>query len=175
MRNELKLGSAKDREHAARGGAAFARQYRAKYPKSNKKTTNPIKSTLATMRMRTTVTMGGGSELPVLAGAVPGGAHERQTSARRWPAGLGAAAAPSPASAGATKNDFINRNTTFMTWNLLHLARILEDAGGIPAYGNQRTKWDADCRHVVENPEQPLTGALSVRRSAPVRGPAGPS
>ena len=30
-------------------------------------------------------------------------------------------------------NDFTNRNTTFMTWNLLHLARMLKDAGGIPA------------------------------------------
>ena len=35
-------------------------------------------------------------------------------------------------------NDFTNRNTTFMTWNLLHLARMLKDFGGIPAHGNQR-------------------------------------
>src|SRR3984957_6568398 len=40
-------------------------------------------------------------------------------------------------------NDFTNRNTTFMTWNLMHMAKMLKDAGGIPAYGNQRTKWDA--------------------------------
>jgi hypothetical protein len=26
-----------------------------------------------------------------------------------------------------------------MTWNLLHLARMLKDAGGIPAHGNQRS------------------------------------
>ncbi|WP_237320239.1 flavodoxin family protein [Streptomyces sp. JJ36] len=51
------------------------------------------------------------------------------------------------------ENDFTNRNTTFMTWNLLHLARMLRDAGGIPAYGNQRTEWDAGCRHDYENPE----------------------
>ncbi|MGI9017823.1 MAG: flavodoxin family protein [Euzebya sp.] len=38
-------------------------------------------------------------------------------------------------------NDFTNRNTTFMTWNLLHLARLLRDAGGVPAYGNQRPRW----------------------------------
>lgn len=43
-------------------------------------------------------------------------------------------------------NDFTNRNTTFMTWNLLHLARILKDAGGIPAHGNQRSAWDDGCR-----------------------------
>ena len=44
---------------------------------------------------------------------------------------------------GGPDNDFTNRNTTFMTWNLLHLARIIEDAGGIPAHGNQRAGWDA--------------------------------
>ena len=40
-----------------------------------------------------------------------------------------------------------------MTWNLLHLARILKDAGGIPAYGNQRSEWDAGCHPGAENPE----------------------
>jgi len=44
---------------------------------------------------------------------------------------------------GGPENDFTNRNTTFMTYNLLHLARMLKDAGGIPAFGNQRTVWDA--------------------------------
>ena len=38
--------------------------------------------------------------------------------------------------AGGPENDFTNRNTTFMTWNLMHLARMLKDAGGIPAHGN---------------------------------------
>jgi multimeric flavodoxin WrbA len=38
-------------------------------------------------------------------------------------------------------NDFTNRNTTFMTWNLLHLARMLKNAGGMPAYGNQASAW----------------------------------
>lgn len=50
-------------------------------------------------------------------------------------------------------NDFTNRNTTFMTWNLMHLAQMLKDAGGIPAYGNQRTKWDAGARFDFTNPE----------------------
>ncbi|MBI5357823.1 flavodoxin family protein [Candidatus Saccharibacteria bacterium] len=50
-------------------------------------------------------------------------------------------------------NDFTNRNTTFMTWNLLHIAKILKDNGGIPAYGNQRSKWDAGSRFDFENPE----------------------
>jgi multimeric flavodoxin WrbA len=33
---------------------------------------------------------------------------------------------------GGPENDFTNRNTTFMTWNLMHLARMLKDAGGVP-------------------------------------------
>jgi multimeric flavodoxin WrbA len=32
----------------------------------------------------------------------------------------------------AQKNDFTNRNTAFMTWNLMHLAAMLKRAGGIP-------------------------------------------
>jgi multimeric flavodoxin WrbA len=54
---------------------------------------------------------------------------------------------------GGPENDFTNRNTTFMTWNLLHLARMIKDAGGIPAYGNQRSKWVAGCRPDHQNPE----------------------
>jgi N-acetylglutamate synthase len=38
-----------------------------------------------------------------------------------------------------------------MTWNLPHLARILRQAGGIPAYGNQRTEWEAGGRSDFEN------------------------
>jgi multimeric flavodoxin WrbA len=54
---------------------------------------------------------------------------------------------------GGPENDFTNRNTTFMTWNLLHLARMLKDAGGIPAHGNQRSEWDAGCRFDFDNPD----------------------
>jgi len=50
-------------------------------------------------------------------------------------------------------NDFTNRNTTFMTWNLMHLAKMLKANGGIPAYGNQRSKWDAGSRFDFANPE----------------------
>ncbi len=50
-------------------------------------------------------------------------------------------------------NDFTNRNTTFMTWNLLHLAKLLKDNGGISAQGNQRSKWDAGARFDFTNPE----------------------
>ena len=54
---------------------------------------------------------------------------------------------------GGPENDFTNRNTTFMTWNLMHMARLLKDAGGIPAHGNQRSAWDAGCRSDFANPE----------------------
>ncbi len=54
---------------------------------------------------------------------------------------------------GGPENEFTRRNTTFMTWNLLHLARMLKRAGGIPAHGNQRTAWDAGERFDHPNPE----------------------
>jgi multimeric flavodoxin WrbA len=54
---------------------------------------------------------------------------------------------------GGPENDFTNRNTTFMTWNLMHLAAMLRNAGGIPAYGNQRSAWDAGARFDYANPE----------------------
>ena len=54
---------------------------------------------------------------------------------------------------GGPENDFTNRNTTFMTWNLLHLARMIKDAGGIPAHGNQRAAWDAGCKFDFDNPD----------------------
>ena len=72
-------------------------------------------------------------------------------------AGWIGAAGPGPsyldAGSGGPENDFTNRNTTFMTWNLLHLARMLKDAGGVPAHGNQRSLWEAGCRFDYANPE----------------------
>lgn len=50
-------------------------------------------------------------------------------------------------------NDFTQRNTTFMAWNLMHLARLLRDAGGFPAHGNQRTLWDDGCRFDHPSPD----------------------
>jgi multimeric flavodoxin WrbA len=54
---------------------------------------------------------------------------------------------------GGPENDFTNRNTTFMSWNLMHMAKMLKDKGGIPAHGNQRSKWQAGCRPGNANPE----------------------
>lgn len=57
---------------------------------------------------------------------------------------------------GGPESDFTNRNTTFMTWNLMHFARLLKDNGGITAYGNQRGKWDkGDHTGFAGNPEHP--------------------
>lgn len=54
---------------------------------------------------------------------------------------------------GAAENDFTNRNTTFMTYNLLHLAKMLKENNGYPVYGNSRKEWDAGTRWSFENPE----------------------
>jgi len=48
-------------------------------------------------------------------------------------------------------NDFTKRNTTFMTWNLMHLARMLKDAGGIPSHGNDVNAWNDGAR--FDHPE----------------------
>ncbi|NND15585.1 MAG: flavodoxin family protein, partial [Eudoraea sp.] len=54
---------------------------------------------------------------------------------------------------GGPENDFTNRNTTFLVWNCLHLARMLKDQGGIPAHGNQPDEWDAGCKAGFDSPE----------------------
>lgn len=54
---------------------------------------------------------------------------------------------------GGPENDFTNRNTTFMTWNLMHMAKMIKLNDGIPAHGNQRSQWEAGCRFDFENPE----------------------
>ncbi|ADY26978.1 hypothetical protein Deipr_1846 [Deinococcus proteolyticus MRP] len=48
-------------------------------------------------------------------------------------------------------NEFTQRNATIMTWNLLHLARLLR--GGLPNYGNDRRAWEAGERFGWRNPE----------------------
>ena len=54
---------------------------------------------------------------------------------------------------GAKNNEFTNRNTTFMTYNLLHMAKLLKANGGFPAYGNSREAWDDGTRWNFHNPE----------------------
>jgi hypothetical protein len=73
---------------------------------------------------------------------------------------------PPPADAGwsgrpvrdraiSTRSQVVQRMTspTATPWNLLHLARMLKDGGGMPAHGNQRSGWDAGCRFGFQNPE----------------------
>ena len=70
-----------------------------------------------------------------------------------WLGGVGPGPSYLDPDSGGPENDFTNRNTTFMTWNLMHLARMLKDAGGFPAHGNQRSSWDAGCRFDYPNPD----------------------
>ncbi|WP_299669083.1 flavodoxin family protein [uncultured Polaribacter sp.] len=53
----------------------------------------------------------------------------------------------------AKDNSFTNRNTTFMTYNLMHLANMLKQNEGYSAYGNSREDWDEGKRWNFENPE----------------------
>ncbi len=39
-------------------------------------------------------------------------------------------------------NTFTKKTTTFMSWNLIHMARLLKDAGGLPEYGNSVPRWN---------------------------------
>lgn len=47
-------------------------------------------------------------------------------------------------------NDFTKRNTTIMSWNLMHLAAMLKD--GIPSTGNDRNAWADGERFGFRNP-----------------------
>ncbi|MFI4916416.1 MAG: flavodoxin family protein [Phycisphaerales bacterium JB060] len=79
------------------------------------------------------------------AGVLYGLSHVGFTIPPQADAGWIGEAGPGPsyldAESSAEDNDFTNRNLTIMTWNLLHMARLLKDAGGVPAFGNQRDKW----------------------------------
>jgi multimeric flavodoxin WrbA len=50
-------------------------------------------------------------------------------------------------------SNFTNRNTTFMTYNLLHLASMLKNQDGYANYGNSRENWDDGTHWGFENPE----------------------
>ncbi len=54
---------------------------------------------------------------------------------------------------GGPESDFTNRNLTFLTYNLMHMAKLLNDAGGIPTKGNVPEKWDNGERWGFDNPE----------------------
>ena len=52
---------------------------------------------------------------------------------------------------GGPESDYTAKTMTFMTWNLLHVARMLKAVGGIPAVGNVPGEWESDPDHA--NPE----------------------
>ncbi len=54
---------------------------------------------------------------------------------------------------GGPASDFTNKNLTFMTYNLMHMAKVLKDAGGIPSQGNVPDEWEEGERWGFENPE----------------------
>lgn len=54
---------------------------------------------------------------------------------------------------GGPENDFTNRNITFMAYNLMHTAKRLKEAGGMPAYGNEPAQWKKGEHFGYENPE----------------------
>ena len=38
-------------------------------------------------------------------------------------------------------SEFTNQNTTYMCWNLMHMAMMIKRAGGIPSIGNTAESW----------------------------------
>jgi multimeric flavodoxin WrbA len=57
---------------------------------------------------------------------------------------------------GGPQNDFTNRNTTFATWNLMHLAKLLKAVGGIPAHGNPAFRVGGQLPVRLRQPRLPL-------------------
>lgn len=53
---------------------------------------------------------------------------------------------------GGPESDFTNRNVTFMTHNLLHMAKMLKASGGIPSLGNVPSEWNNGNHYGFSNP-----------------------
>jgi multimeric flavodoxin WrbA len=49
-------------------------------------------------------------------------------------------------------SSFTNKNTTFMTYNLLHLASLLKSNGGYSGYGNSSKDWKSGSRWEFRKP-----------------------
>lgn len=54
---------------------------------------------------------------------------------------------------GGPENDFTNRNITFMSYNLMHIAKLLKENDGIPAEGNLPDDWKHGEHFGFHNPE----------------------
>ncbi len=70
-----------------------------------------------------------------------------------WIGEVGPGASYMDKESDAQNNDFTNRNTTFMTYNLMHLAKMLQSNNGYSEYGNSRGDWNQGSRWSFENPE----------------------
>ncbi|WP_168916530.1 flavodoxin family protein [Microcella flavibacter] len=69
---------------------------------------------------------------------------------------------------GGPQTDFTNQGTTFMVYNLLHLARLLKDAGGFPVGGNQPGAWSEGERFGFDDsptPNQPSADAREAQQT----------
>jgi len=51
-------------------------------------------------------------------------------------------------------SEFTYKNCTIMSWNLMHTARLLKDAGGLPTEGNRADHWEADVNARQQDPER---------------------
>ena len=91
-----------------------------------------------------------------------------------WLGGVGPGPSYLDEGSGGPENDFTNRNTTFMTWNLMHMARMIKEAGGIPAHGNQRISMGSwlSLRSPESNISLVAAGLCVVPQKKP--GPCGP-
>jgi len=54
---------------------------------------------------------------------------------------------------GARDHEFTNKTSTFMAYNLMHLASYLKEKDGYPSYGNSEGKWDEGERWKFEKPD----------------------
>ena len=75
---------------------------------------------------------------------------------------------PGPGS-GGPDNDFTNRNTTFLTWNLLHMARMLKDAGRHPGPRQPALGVGRGLPLRLRQPRLPLTAIGALRSRARTR------
>jgi len=50
-------------------------------------------------------------------------------------------------------SEFTNKNATMMSWNLMHLARVLKDLGGFPVGGNVAATWQESTNAADQDPE----------------------
>ena len=50
-------------------------------------------------------------------------------------------------------NEFTNKNTTIMAWNLMHMASMLKESNGLPAKGNVISEWKHVTNAEDQNPE----------------------